>query len=129
MRTRRRLAELREQGLVLEDVHTGQRHVHHAPVVSQPEPGPTRDVVLVAVRRDQMLTTLPLLAGVDAHVVFFGNAAGLTAELADMAGQRAMFGFPAAGGVRDGAAVRFVLIRQQKTMLADSLRSPRRLCA
>ena len=38
-----------------------------------------------------------------------------------------MFGFPAAAGVHRGAAVRFVLIRQQKTMLADTdhRRSPR----
>jgi 2-dehydropantoate 2-reductase len=84
-------------------------------------------VVFVAVRRDQMLSALPVLTNVDGDVVFFGNAAGLTAQLADGLGGRSLFGFPAAGGVRDGAAVRYVLIRQQKTMLADPYerRSPR----
>jgi len=53
-------------------------------------------------------------------VVFFGNAAGLTTRLGGALGPRALFGFPAAGGVRNGTAVRFVVIRQQKTMLADS---------
>jgi 2-dehydropantoate 2-reductase len=74
-----------------------------------------------------MLATLPLLANVTADVVFFGNAAGLTARLADGMGARALFGFPAAAGVRDDTAVRYVLIRQQKTMLADPAhrRSPR----
>ena len=35
-------------------------------------------------------------------------------------GERALFGFPAAGGVRDGPVVRYVLIRQQKTMLGEA---------
>ena len=35
-------------------------------------------------------------------------------------GGRAMFGFPAVGGVRDGPVVRYVLIRQQKTMLGEA---------
>jgi 2-dehydropantoate 2-reductase len=35
-------------------------------------------------------------------------------------GGRALFGFPAAGGVRDGSVVRYVLIRQQKTMLGEA---------
>ena len=30
-----------------------------------------------------------------------------------------MFGFPAAGGVRDGTVIKYVLIRQQKTMLGE----------
>ena len=34
-------------------------------------------------------------------------------------GERALFGFPAAGGTRDGPAIRYVLIRQQKTTLGE----------
>ncbi len=119
----RRLAELCDAGLILHDAQTGRRTVHEVRVVPSPD-GVSCDLVLVAVRRDQLVGTLPLLAEVDADVMFFGNAAGLTATLAGALGERALFGFPAAGGVRDGAAVRFVLIRQQKTMLADS--NPRR---
>jgi 2-dehydropantoate 2-reductase len=42
-------------------------------------------------------------------------------------GKRTLFGFPAAGGVREDAVVRFVVIRAQKTMVADfdRLRSAR----
>lgn len=57
------------------------------------------DLVLVAVRRDQLLGTLPLLAAVDADVMFFGNAVSLTETLAGALGERALFGFPGAGGV------------------------------
>ena len=52
-------------------------------------------------------------------VLFFGNTANRQAELADALGERALFGFPAAGGVRDGSVIRYVLITQQKTMLGE----------
>jgi 2-dehydropantoate 2-reductase len=55
--------------------------------------------------------------------MFFGNAAGLTDTLAGAIGKWTLFGFPAAGGVREDAVVRFVSIRAQKTMVADSDRS------
>ena len=52
-------------------------------------------------------------------VLFFGNTAGHQAELLASLGERVLFGFPAAGGVRDGPVIRYVLIRQQKTMLGE----------
>jgi len=115
-----RLAELEESGLVLEDAHSGQRVCHEVAVVGPTDAAGLRcDLALVAVRRDQMITTLPLLQTLGADVMFFGNAAGLVTTLTEAMGARALFGFPAAAGVRDGPTVRFVLIRQQKTMLAD----------
>jgi 2-dehydropantoate 2-reductase len=116
----RRLKELRECGLILEDAWTGRRTSYSLPAIAVPDEDGPWDVVLVAVRREQMLDTLPLLDTVHGDVLFFGNAAGLTAQLADRQGAHALFGFPAAGGVRDGVVVRYVLIRQQKTMLADA---------
>lgn len=115
-----RLAELEESGLVLEDAHSGQRVCHEVAVVGPTDAAGLRcDLALVAVRRDQMITTLPLLQTLGADVMFFGNAAGVVTALTEAMGARALFGFPAAAGVRDGPTVRFVLIRQQKTMLAD----------
>jgi 2-dehydropantoate 2-reductase len=115
-----RLSELKESGLVLENAHTGRRVCHQVGLVDPTEAAGLRcDIAFVAVRRDQMITTLPLLHTLMTDVVFFGNAAGLVTPLTTAMSTRALFGFPAAAGVRDGAAVRFVLIRQQKTMLAD----------
>ncbi|MGW4099737.1 ketopantoate reductase family protein [Mycobacterium sp. NPDC004974] len=114
-----RLAQLRDCGLILQDVETGCRTACEVAAVATPD-GVACDLVLVAVRRDQMVGTLPLLANVDADVMFFGNAAGLTDTLARAIGKRTLFGFPAVGGVREDAGVRFVLIRAQKTMVADS---------
>jgi 2-dehydropantoate 2-reductase len=115
-----RASQLRERGLILEDAQTGRRIRREVTVVATPDADPSCELVLVAVRRHQMVGTLPLLANVDADVMFFGNAAGLTAQLADALGHRTLFGFPGAGGVIDGDTVRYVQIRQQKTMLADT---------
>jgi 2-dehydropantoate 2-reductase len=115
----RRLNELRDGGLILQDAETGRRTAHEVDAVATPD-GVACDLALVAVRRDQMVGTVPLLANIDADVMFFGNAAGLTETLEGAIGKRTLFGFPAAGGVRDDVVVRFVLIRAQKTMLADS---------
>ena len=62
--------------------------------------------------------------GVDTHldvtdgsdVLFFGNITNHQADLADALRERALCGFPAAGGAQDGPAVRYVLINQQRTM-------------
>ena len=63
-----------------------------------------------------------------ALVLFFGNTASRQAELTAALGDRAVFGFPAAGGSLAGPVVRYVLIRQQKTMLGerDGTRQPPR---
>jgi 2-dehydropantoate 2-reductase len=115
----RRLAQLRDGGLILQDAETGRRTAHQVGAVATPD-GVACELVLVAVRRDQMVGTVPLLANMDADVMFFGNAAGLTETLAGAIGKRTLFGFPAADGVREDAVVRFVLIGAQKTMVADS---------
>ena len=115
----RRLSQLRDGGLILQDAETGRRTAHQVGTVATPD-GVGCELVLVAVRRDQMVGTVPLLANIDADVMFFGNAAGLTETLAGAIGKRTLFGFPAAGGVREDAVVRFVLIGAQKTMVADS---------
>jgi len=123
-----RLTDLRTGGLLLEEASSGTRGCYRPTVVESPDIGGPFDLVLVAVRRDQLDRTVPLLdAAPDADVLFFGNTAGRVAELTSALGQRALFGFPAAGGVREGSVVRYVTIRQQRTMLAEPAgdRSPR----
>jgi 2-dehydropantoate 2-reductase len=116
-----RLVGLRAAGLVLENAQTKQRRALTVPVVDSPEPDQRYDLVLVAVRAEQLAATLPVLTGMDdgSDVLFFGNIAGHGAALIDALGQRAVFGFPAAGGIQDGAAIRYVLIRQQKTTIGE----------
>jgi 2-dehydropantoate 2-reductase len=117
----RRLADLRGEGLVLQDAEAGERTVSPVRCVSEVGAGECFDLVLVPVRAEQILSTLPLLAAQNdgSDVVFLGNPADHRAAIMAALGSRALFGFPAAGGVRDGPVVRYVLISQQRTMLGE----------
>jgi 2-dehydropantoate 2-reductase len=124
-----RLADLISHGLVLQDAQSGNRTVQPVALVSEPAPDDSFDVVLVSVRADQLESTLAVLTGMKdgSDVLFFGNTGNHGAKLAAAVGERALFGFPAAGGTRDGPVVKYVLIRQQKTMLGepDGMTTPR----
>ncbi len=117
----RRLSDLQTHGLVLEEADSGNRTVLAVQSVGEPAPGDRYDVVLVPVRSEQLASTLPVLTAMNdgSDVLFFGNTAGHQAELLASLGERALFGFPAAGGVRDGPVIKYVLIRQQKRMLGE----------
>ena len=125
----RRLVDLQTHGLILEDAQSGIRSVLPVASVSEPMADDHFDLVLVPVRADQLEGTIPVLSGMTdgSDVLFFGNTAHRQAELTTALGDRALFGFPAAGGTREGPAVRYVLISQQKTMLGepDGTTSPR----
>jgi 2-dehydropantoate 2-reductase len=116
-----RLADLRTHGLVLEDSESGERMELPVSAVDAPDANERFDLTLVPVRSDQLEETLPILTKMKdgSDVLFFGNTAGRSARLIEALGERALFGFPAAGGTRDGSVVKYVLIKQQKTMLGE----------
>jgi 2-dehydropantoate 2-reductase len=117
-----RLVELQTEGLILEDAESSLRLVVPVPSMSELAAEDRFDLVLVPVRSEQLPSTLPILTSMHdgCDVLFFGNTAGHQAQLIAALGERALFGFPAAGGVRDGSVVRYVLIKQQKTMLGEA---------
>jgi 2-dehydropantoate 2-reductase len=80
------------------------------------------DVVLVAVRRDQLASAcaeLAVLAGKPAVVFFGNNPAGRVAIPGDLPGD-AYLGFPGVGGVMSDGAADYVRIRQQPTAFQQS---------
>lgn len=116
-----RLTELQEHGLILEDAERGHRTVLPVSVVDGVTAGDRYDLVIAPVRREQLRGIVPVVTELPdgADVLVFGNATGLCSELRASLGERVLFGFPPAGGIRDGSVVRYVLIRQQKTMLGE----------
>ena len=116
-----RLADLRASGLILEEATSGQRSALPVTAVGTLDPDDRYDLVLVPVRSEQLAAALPVLTGMrdGSHVLFFGNTGGRHAQLVEALGDRALFGFPAAGGVRNGPVIRYVLISQQQTMLGE----------
>ena len=124
-----RLVDLQTHGLILEDAQSGDCSVLPEPSGSEPAAGGRFDLVLVPVRAEQFVSTLPVLTEMTdgSDVLFFGNTASRQAELTAALGDLAVFGFPAAGGSLSGPVVRYLLISQQKTMLGDpdGMTSPR----
>jgi 2-dehydropantoate 2-reductase len=117
----RRLADLRREGLVLQDAESGDRTELPVRCVSDVGAAERFDLVLVPVRAEQLLGTLPHLTAMNdgSDVLIFGNPAAHRGAILAALGPRALFGFPAAGGTRDGPVVRYVLISQQRTMLGE----------
>ncbi len=107
-----RLRQLTEHGVVLENVLTGERSVFGVPLATALGPGDAYDLVLVAVRKTQLDEVLPVLAAnVASHdiLLFMNTAEGYEAAVRAVGRERVLAGFPGAGGVRDGAVVRYAL--------------------
>jgi 2-dehydropantoate 2-reductase len=115
-----RTGEVAAGGLSARDVMSGQRAEAEAAVVTDAR-GPY-DVVLVAVRRDQLASAcagLAVLAGRPAIVFFGNNPAGRSAIASDIAGD-VYLGFPGVGGVMTSGTAEFVHIQQQPTALQET---------
>jgi 2-dehydropantoate 2-reductase len=107
-------------GLSARDVLSGA--VARAETAVVPDASGDYDVVLVAVRRDQLASACAGLTGLAGQpaIVFFGNnPAGRAAITGDMAGDTYL-GFPGIGGVMTGGTAGYVRIRQQPTALQQT---------
>jgi 2-dehydropantoate 2-reductase len=113
-----RTGDIAAQGLAARDVLAGSRAETTARVVAGA--GADRyDLVLVAIRSDQLARVCAQLAALDGSpaVLFFGNNPGGRAALPARVPGVVRLGFPGVGGVlRDGIAD-YVRIRQQPTAL------------
>jgi 2-dehydropantoate 2-reductase len=104
----RRLADLREHGVVLDDFRTGKRTTTRVPLVEGLEPDNTYDLAIVAVRRNQIPLILPTLA--KNHripaVLFVGNNAGGPQAMIEALGRkRVLMALPNVGGTHQGYVV------------------------
>ena len=106
-----RLAELREHGIVLEDALTGERTTTRVNVVEQLAPDDPYDLVVVLMRKNQVVAILPVLAANQhaPNVLFMGNNAAGPGEYIDALGrERVLMGFGGAGGMRAGYVMRVI---------------------
>jgi 2-dehydropantoate 2-reductase len=106
--------------VILEDLMTKWRTVIPVPIVDKLAPGDTYDL-MVPVRREQVAEVLPALAAAVRvpTVLFMHNHAGGTEQLTAVGRERVLLGFPGASGSREGAVVKYLLIRQQPTTLGE----------
>ena len=115
-----RTDEVARGGLSARDVLRGGRPDAEVTVV--PDASGEYDIVLVAVRRDQLASAsagLATLAGRPAVVFFGNNPAGRAGITADIPGH-VYLGFPGVGGVMTSGTADYVRIRQQPTALPET---------
>ncbi len=109
----RRLADLRERGIVLVESSTGRQTITPVAVVDRLEADVVYDWVVVLVRKNQLEEVLPILEAnrtTPNILLMVNNASGVEA-IADRLGRdRVVLAFPGAGGVREGAVVRYEIV-------------------
>lgn len=109
----RRLAELREHGIVVESPATGRWTVVGVRLVEALAPDDAYDLAIVLVRKDQLSAALPALAANrrTPNILVMANNASGPGELVEALGrERVILGFPGAGGAREGHVVRYSLL-------------------
>lgn len=111
-----RTDDISARGLAARDVLTGDR-VEAAAVVVPDATADRYDLVLVAVRADQLASACAELTGLQGEpaVLFFGNNPGGRAEIPATVPGAAHLGFPGIGGVLRNGTADYVRIRQQPT--------------
>ena len=118
----RRLADLREHGVVLEDARTGRCTTTQVPLVDRLGPEDAYDLAIVIVRRNQIPTVLPMLA--QNHripsILFLGNNVAGTRDIIQALGrERVLIGIVNAGGERQGYVVRYLWWRRLPLELSE----------
>jgi 2-dehydropantoate 2-reductase len=117
-----RLADIRQYGLVLEDIVRGGRSTTQVDTTERLGLDDQYDVALIIVRRDQLASVMPELTANRRipTMLFMPNNPTGSADLVQALGQdRVLLGFPGAGGTRDGHVIRYVMIAQQPTTLGE----------
>lgn len=107
----RRLEQLREHGVVLENARTGERLVTRLPLVDHLDPYDVYDLAVVIVRRNQIPSVLPILepARRIPSILFLGNNAAGSDDLVEALGRdRVLTGMVNAGGEIQGHVVRYL---------------------
>jgi 2-dehydropantoate 2-reductase len=119
LRYRPRTDEVASRGLSAHDVLDGSRVEAKASVV--PDAGGGYDMVLVAVRRDQLVSACAGLVALTGNpaVVFFGNNPAGRAAITGRVPGNVYLGFPGIGGVMADGTASYLRIRQQPTALQE----------
>lgn len=122
-----RLSDIKQYGIVLEDALTGEQTTTPVRVVETVGPGDVYDFVLVAVRKNQVYTVLPVLAqNKTPRIVFMvNNAAGPHEYVEALGAERVFLSFSCTGGVRKGHVISCLLAEKYKIPLGciDKMRT------
>jgi 2-dehydropantoate 2-reductase len=117
-----RLEDIRTHGIVLRELPLGADVATQVDAVERLDPADYYDLVIVAVRRDQLRDILPHL-GANSKVATFlfllNNATGFEEIIRFLARSRVLAGLPTVGGYRESHVINYTLVPQQPTTLGE----------
>lgn len=105
-----RAVELREHGIVLEAANSGRIETVHVSVKETLEEDDRFELVIIALRKNQIAEALPVLAAnhQTPNLLFLGNnPIGLTEIVNAVGRERVLLGFGGVGGMRHGFTIRY----------------------
>ena len=108
-----RLVDMQKFGIIQEDPRTGKSKTTCVKVTDSLGPDDVYDLIIVLVRKNQLIDILPLLAAnrCTPNVLFMvNNAAGPHEIIAALGHERVLFGFAGAGGTREGHIIRATIL-------------------
>ncbi len=119
-----RLEEIRDRGIELRSLETGESTLHAVPVVERLAVDDVYDLVLVVLPKHSISDVLPALSAnrKTPSVMFFGNNAAGPEEWVESLGRdRVLLGFPGAAAVEAHGALSYVITsaREQPTTLGE----------
>lgn len=117
-----RYEKLKQNGVILKNVLTGKQTIYAVPLVRQLAPDDFYDLIIVAVRLDQLDPVISLLKKNTACplIMLMLNNPGDLRELTNQLAQKhLLLGFPGAGGANTDNRIDYIQIKQQKTTIGE----------
>ena len=120
----RRLEQLRERGIVLQDVASGERSSTPVKVTSTFDSEAAYDLVAVVLPKDRVREALPTLARnhrIKSFLFMCNNAEGPQMMIEALGREKVLLGFPGAAAVEDGEVIRYLITsaREQPTTIGE----------
>lgn len=105
-----RLTEIRHHGIILEEALSQKRLSAKVKVIETLEPDDKYDLVIVTIRRNQLMEALPILAqNLSENILLaINNPAGIVEIAKTLEHKRIFLGFPGVGGGRGDGIIRYV---------------------
>jgi 2-dehydropantoate 2-reductase len=119
----KRYDDIREQGIILEDVLKNTRSVTRVPAIHELQPDDRYDYIFVVVRKNQVPDVLPVLAAnASPNVVFMvNNPSGPEEWIRALGKERLLQGFVFGAGRREGSVIRGIIGLGSNSSLAGRL--------
>ncbi|MBD3191089.1 MAG: hypothetical protein GF308_10615 [Candidatus Heimdallarchaeota archaeon] len=118
----KRLEELKEHGVIIENYFTKERTQRKVPVVEKLKPKDDYDLIIVIMRKSQVYAILPTLARVKNRpiILFLGNnGTGIEEYEEYLPKEQIMLGFPSAAGTRKGPEVEVLFSEKSRITLGE----------